>query len=241
MKIIEKLSAKNRDIKNAPPVTIAFIGDSVTHGCFECFWIGDGNLDTRHDAKSAYPTRVREMLNVLFPKAQINIINSGVSGDNARGGNARFERDVEKYAPDLVVISFGLNDAGGGDGNLPRYRENLAAMFEKTAAIGAECIFLTENMMCTKVSCHVPDDKSKALAEYLSRTQNSGMLKKYFEAGKEVARAHGVTVCDIYSAWEKMSDGGVDTTELLANKFNHPIEKMHYYTAVKLIETMFEA
>ena len=239
MKIIEKITAKNKDIKNAPPITIAFIGDSVTHGCFECFWMGDGNLDTRHDTSSAYPTRVREMLNVIYPRAQINIINSGVSGDNARGGNARFERDVEKYAPDLVVISFGLNDAGGGDDNLPRYRENLAGMFEKTAAIGAECIFLTENMMCTKVSCHVPDDKSKALAEYLSRTQNSGMLKKYFEAGKEVARAHGVTVCDIYSAWEKMSDGGVDVTELLANKFNHPIEKMHYYTALKLIETMF--
>ena len=240
MKIIEKLNAKNSDIKNAPPVTIAFIGDSVTHGCFECFWLGDGNLDTRYDAKSAYPTRVREMLNVLFPKAQINIINSGVSGDNARGGNARFERDVTKFSPDLVVISFGLNDAGGGDENLPRYKENLAAMFEKTAATGAECIFLTENMMCTKVSCHIPDEKSKALAEHLAHTQNSGMLKKYFDAAKEVAAAHGVTVCDIYSAWEKMYAAGVDTTELLANKYNHPIETLHYYTAIKLIETMFE-
>ena len=240
MKIIEKLNAKNKDIKNAPPITIAFIGDSVTHGCFECFWIGDGNLDTRYDASSAYATRLWEMLHVLYPKAQINIINSGVSGDNARGGNARFERDVANYSPDLVVISFGLNDAGGGDDNLPRYRENLAAMFEKTAATGAECIFLTENMMCTKVSCHLPDEKSKALAEYLSRTQNSGMLKKYFDAAKEVAAAHGVTVCDIYSAWEKMNAAGVDTTELLANKFNHPIETLHYYTAIKLIETMFE-
>ena len=240
MKIIEKLNAKNSDIKNAPPVTIAFIGDSVTHGCFECFWLGDGNLDTRYDAKSAYPTRVREMLNILFPKAQINIINSGISGDNARGGNARFERDVANYSPDLVVISFGLNDAGGGDENLPRYKENLAAMFEKAAATGAECIFLTENMMCTKVSCHIPDEKSKALAEHLARTQNSGMLKKYFDAAKEVAAAHGVTVCDIYSAWEKMYAAGVDTTELLANKYNHPIETLHYYTAIKLIETMFE-
>lgn len=37
-----------------------------------------------------------------------------------------------------------------------------------------------------------------------------------------------------------MADGGVDTTELLANKINHPIKEYHYYIAIKLLETMFE-
>jgi hypothetical protein len=40
--------------------------------------------------------------------------------------------------------------------------------------------------------------------------------------------------------WEKMISGGVDTTELLSNKINHPIREIHYYMAIKLLETMFE-
>ena len=37
MKFARLLAAKNDDILNAPPVTAAFLGDSVTHGCFECY------------------------------------------------------------------------------------------------------------------------------------------------------------------------------------------------------------
>lgn len=36
MKIIEKLNAK-QDIYVEKPVTIVFLGDSVTQGCFECY------------------------------------------------------------------------------------------------------------------------------------------------------------------------------------------------------------
>ena len=40
--------------------------------------------------------------------------------------------------------------------------------------------------------------------------------------------------------WKKMQEGGVDTTDLLANYYNHPIRQFHYYTAVKIVETIFE-
>lgn len=41
MKIIDKLNAK-QDIYGEKPVTIAFLGDSVTQGCFECYIKEDG-------------------------------------------------------------------------------------------------------------------------------------------------------------------------------------------------------
>jgi hypothetical protein len=41
--------------------------------------------------------------------------------------------------------------------------------------------------------------------------------------------------------WEKLEQAGVDVTELLANKLNHPIREFHYYMAMKLIETMLFA
>jgi len=240
MNIIEKIKEKNNNISGAPPITIAFLGDSVTHGCFDCYFDERGRIQTYFDAKSAYSAHVKEMLNIMYPAAQINIINSGVSGDSARGGNTRFERDVAPYSPDLVVVSFGLNDAGGGMGKIDEYKQNLAEIFDKVATLGSECIFLTENMMCDRVSCHLTGERARGLAENLARTQNSGTLKAYFEAAKSVAAMHGVRVCDIYSVWEKMSSSGVDTTELLANKYNHPLPKLHVYTAIKLVETMFD-
>ena len=37
---------------------------------------------------------------------------------------------------------------------------------------------------------------------------------------------------------EKLLSVGVDTTELLANKLNHPAREFHYYMAIKLLETI---
>lgn len=36
MNIKEKISAKIKNYSSERPLTIAFLGDSVTHGCFEC-------------------------------------------------------------------------------------------------------------------------------------------------------------------------------------------------------------
>lgn len=102
MDITKKLSAKN-DMYGQPPVTIAFLGDSVTQGCFDCYIKEDGNVETYFDYSSAYSTRVREILSMLYPRVQVNIINSGISGDNSLGGLRRLERDVLRYAPDLTV------------------------------------------------------------------------------------------------------------------------------------------
>ena len=113
MKIIEKISNKNKDIYGAAPATIAFLGDSITQGCFECYFDEQG-VQTVFDIKSSYSTRVKEILNIMYPSAQINIINSGISGDNAVNGNNRFERDIAPFHPDMVVVSFGLNDACQG-------------------------------------------------------------------------------------------------------------------------------
>ena len=51
MKIIDKLNAK-QDIYGEKPVTIAFLGDSVTQGCFECYIKEDGKIETVFDYKN---------------------------------------------------------------------------------------------------------------------------------------------------------------------------------------------
>lgn len=240
MKIIEKIKNKSLDIYGQKPVTIAFLGDSVTQGCFECYKTSEKSLETVFDVKSAYSTRLKELLAVLYPKAQVNIINSGISGDNARNGAARLARDIAAYSPDMVVVSFGLNDSCGGVENIEAYVDALRSIFTQLQASGAEIIFLTQNYMNTKTSCHLTDPFFIELAEKFAKIQNEGILKKYFETAKTVCAEYDVRVCDLYSAWEKMAQAGVDITELLSNKFNHPIREYHYYIAIKLLETMLE-
>ncbi|MBO5314828.1 MAG: GDSL family lipase [Clostridia bacterium] len=238
MKITELLKNKEQDRHNNKPVTIAFIGDSVTQGCFECYMKNETALETVFDYKSAYSTRVGEILHTLYPSAQVNIINSGISGDNARGGALRFERDVLSYNPDLVVISFGLNDSVMGKEGLCAYVSALEEMFSALKERNIEAIFLTENTMCMSTSPHLKDEKFINLSKTFGKVQLDGTLKEYFDAAKSSCEKFGVKVCDLYAIWESMAAAGVNTTELLSNKLNHPIREFHYYMAMKIVETI---
>ena len=50
-----------------------------------------------------------------------------------------------------------------------------------------------------------------------------------------------VPVCDCYALWKQLEAGGVDTTELLSNKINHPTREMNRLFAYELIKTIFTA
>ena len=115
-----------------------------------------------------------------------------------------------------------------------------STLLKKVKASGAECIFMTENAMNTHVSDLIGNERLRAIAEGAMKTQTSGMLEKYFEAAKKVALENGVRVCDCYAKWKAMIDAGVNVTELLSNKINHPIRELHYLFAFSLLETMFD-
>lgn len=242
MKIVELLKAKQEDLRANPPVTIAFLGDSVTQGCFECYLDQNDGIETVFDYSNAYSTRVREILNRMYPKVQVNVINSGISGDSAVRGVLRVERDVLAYRPDLAVISYGLNDSMGGLEKLDNYTEALAKIFASLQEAGVETVFLTQNFMCSMDSPLLSNEypKLKRIAQKAQIIQNDGVLKAYFEAAKRICAEYGVRVCDLYTIWEKMSAAGVNTTDLLSNYINHPIREYHVYAAIKLVETFLD-
>ena len=239
MKIIEKIKQKQQDLRAVKPITIAFLGDSVTQGCFEVFYERDGRIQTIFDYKKAYSTRVKEILNMLYPTVQINIINSGISGDSASRGVERVDRDVLAFNPDLVVVSYGLNDVTFDDAGLVNYKNALEGIFKKVVSSGAECIFMSQNYYNTNLSPHLIE-KAEELGQTLMKKQNDGLLKKYYQEAIALAKENGVKVCDVYKKWEAMEKGGVNITELLANKLNHPIPELHYLFAYSLIEVMFD-
>lgn len=57
MKIVEKLKSKQKDINGNKSITISFLGDSVTQGCFECHMTSSKDIETGYDYKSAYSTQ----------------------------------------------------------------------------------------------------------------------------------------------------------------------------------------
>lgn len=239
MKICELLEKKQNDAWANKPITIVCIGDSVTQGCFEPRITSKTTVEPVYDYKSAYSTRLKEILNLLYPSVQINMVNSGISGDTTEGVKLRFDRDVMEFNPDLVIISLGLNDSHKGLNGLQAYEENLSGMFEKLTSKGIDCIFLTQNMMTTKTEPQMVEEFLMDFQrEVAASIQNSGVLTAYFDTAKKVCEKYSIKVCDMYEIWQKWHSIGVNITELLANKSNHPIREIHYYMAIKLMETM---
>ena len=115
MKIANKICNKSHDMWHQKAPTIAFLGDSVTQGCFECYRTYPNGLETEFDYQSAYSTRFKEILNIIFPYTQINIINAGVSGGKAADGVAFLEREGDlsnlKLKNDINMVNkiFELN------------------------------------------------------------------------------------------------------------------------------------
>jgi len=240
MEIIKKLSEKAKNMAGTKVPTIAFLGDSVTQGCFEIFMAEEKYYGNVCDYKSVYHNRVKEMLSVLFPTAPVNIINAGVGGESAKDGLARLERDVLAYSPDLTVVCFGLNDSCFGKDNLETYVSSLEAIFEKLKTAGSEIIFMTPNMMNTYTSYRIDPPMLKGNSEFAKKVQTDGTYELFLDSARELCRERKVPVCDCYRKWKLMHENGVDVTELLANRVNHPTREMHSLFAGMLIDTMFE-
>ncbi len=241
MKIIEKLAAKTADHMNHEGVTVAFLGDSVTQGCFEIYKKEDNAIETVFDKRFSYEMGVFDILCTLFPVATVNIINAGISGDRAPRGLLRVDHDVIRHEPDLTVVCYGLNDCSEDEGSIEEYIHALGEIFDKIKASGSELIFMTPNMMNTRVSPHLTDPDFVALAKRTTELQNDGVFDAHIEAARVLCRERGVAVCDCYAIWKKLAAGGVDTTELLSNKINHPTREMNRVFAYELVKTMFES
>lgn len=236
MKIVELLSRKNSDLYGTKPVTLAFLGDSVTQGCFEVFQVGENGLDTVYDYEHVYHNKLKKMLNTLFPAAPLNMINAGIGGGSAPNGLERLERDVLRFSPDLVVVCFGLNDVHNGVDKVDTYTDALTGIFRKLKAEEIETIFMTPNMMNTTVSPHLQGDFLRSIAERFAQVQNGGDMDVYIEHARKVCVEEGIPICDCYKKWKRIAELGGNVTELLSNHLNHPTRDMHLLFASSLLD-----
>ena len=238
MKILEKFRQKQENQFAAQPV-IAFLGDSVTQGCFEIY-TKNGRIEPEYYPEESYSRKLQKILELLYPSVNPIIINAGISGDNAASGLSRDERDILAYKPALVVVCYGLNDACSGQGGLDSYRESLRGIFKKLNDSGAEVIFMTPNLRINDICYECPDKMIENCALNIAANENEGWLEGYIDAARGAAAQCGVKVCDCYRIWQKLRDNGVNTNALLSNAVNHPTRELHWMFAYELMRMMLE-
>lgn len=240
MRITERIKENAKEPGQHRPIVLGFIGDSVTQGCFELYKTGEDSLETEFRSYQAYHSKLKRMLEEVFPSVPVSVINAGFSGDNAKNGRSRLKRDIIAFQPDLAVVCFGLNDAGMGMEGLSDYEQSLDGIFKDLSKAGIETIFMTPNMIGTRAVTEVTDPFLHSVLENMVKMQTDGSMDVYMEKAREVCARNQVPVCDCYKKWKKLEEHGADVTRLLANRVNHPTEQMHWLFAVSLFEMIME-
>lgn len=226
MHIKDKILLDKEGLIEHGPITIVAFGDSVTHGCVQ---IGEMNYET------VYWNRLKKKILAVRDYVPVNVINAGIGSVKASDSLLRMDRQVLKHEPDLVIICFGLNDVNA---ELDLYLNALRGMFEKCLTRDIDVIFMTPNMLNT----YPAEDTVAQYMEYAHKTakmQNEGRMDMFMNAAVALANEMGVPVCDCYSQWKKLAETQ-DTTQLLANRINHPTKEMHELFAESLFRMIFD-
>ena len=108
-----------RAIRSGKALVIVAIGSSSTRGV--------GASDPAH----TYPALLNEDLQRRWPHLVVTVVNKGISGEIASQMQARFERDVLPYHPQLVIWQTGTNQAlrtGDIGGFIDTIREGISRL-----------------------------------------------------------------------------------------------------------------
>lgn len=87
-------------------VTVVVLGGSITQG---------GGAD-------GYVAAVGNWLKEAYPASKTAVVNAGIGGTGSDFGAKRYDRDVLKHKPDLVLIEFAVND---GSSNATVHMERM--------------------------------------------------------------------------------------------------------------------
>lgn len=213
---------------NKKNIKIVFFGDSITEGFFEFSKDGKSVIDK----DSVYHNKLKSIINYFYPEKEILTLNKGIGGQNSTAAIDRLKSDVIDNNPDLVVVCFGLNDIYS---DIEEFNTSLDTIFKAINKSHIPCIYMTPNMLNTKVNGVICQD----VAEFTSSFQNSGKMDLYMESAIQVASNNNITICDCYNVWKRLTKSGIDTNKLIANGINHPNREMHWLFAQKLFETIF--
>ncbi|WP_010586897.1 SGNH/GDSL hydrolase family protein [Schlesneria paludicola] len=190
----------------SPAATIVCLGDSVTGVYYHT------------GGWRAYPEMLQIGLRQLFPNSETTVINAGISGNTTQDGLARLDSDVLAKNPQLVTISFGLNDMVRV---LPdAFRSNLELLVNRCRAHGSQVVLCTPNA--------VIDTSGRPIDKLIT----------YCDIIRSVGRDLKAPVCDQYQAGTRLKTRAPWTWRLTLSDEIHPNMDGHKRMAEELIQTI---
>ncbi|MFM9963409.1 MAG: alpha/beta fold hydrolase [Planctomycetaceae bacterium] len=190
----------------AKPVTIVCLGDSVTGVYYHT------------GGRRAYPEMLEVAIKQAIPNANVKVINAGISGHSTENGLTRLDRDVLMHKPDLVTISFGLND-------LTRLTEeqfgkNLETLVGRCRDANAQVVLCTPNSVITTGGR--PIEK----------------VKRYCDVIRATGQSLKLPVCDQFAAGEAFRAKDAWAFRCILSDEIHPNMDGHKLMAQELCRTI---
>lgn len=93
-----KIKAVMNKADAGEPITIGFIGGSITQGAV----VSDESL--------CYAARVHNWWKQEFPRSNVSYVNAGIGATTSQFGVARIDEDLLAKHPDFVIVEFSVND-----------------------------------------------------------------------------------------------------------------------------------
>ena len=204
----ERLAATLQKLRAGQPVKIAFMGDSITLGAESTRWWND-----RYNADSkTWKGRLVHGLRQRFPQADIQVIEAYKGGVPIDYGLARID-EIVAQKPDLVIASFGVNDAAPGVGKRTpaQFGDAMGTLLDKARACGSDTLWVVP----FPVSPWVQVPQAAVLAEQLVPVMH------------RTAADHGAALADVESAFKRLNTLGIPWWSQLHNWHNHPGDLGH--------------
>lgn len=166
--------------------------------------LGDSNTCNTGFTSGAkqWPELLHSALKDACATQGLLLLNAGVSGDTVHDVLARFDHDVARFRPDLVVFHIGTNDAGRLDDDA--FRAGVREVLDRLAALGATVLVRTAAPMMEREPLRIyPHD-------------HAGAAKRAILLAE--ADARGLAVVDIDRLWrEAEARGELRIGELMAD------------------------
>lgn len=130
------------------------------------------------------------------------VINAGFGGDTSWASlSARYETYVASHQPEIVIVSFGINDAYSAAPTtslMDKYKTALRGIRTKNNALGATTMFMTANVIDMSTTVGGVFDKG----DYSSFGGEVAYLDSFIDCMRQVAAEENNLVIDLYTMWK---------------------------------------
>lgn len=172
--------------------TVLFIGDSIS------------DYDRKRPAGeglfnawgTSYVANAASLLCCMYPELGLRIINMGISGNQVRDLEARWETDVIAYKPDWVSVLIGINDVWRqfDSPQMPETHVSLEEFEETYERLVSRTLPSVKGMILMTPYFMEPNQADPMRAR----------MDQYGEVVRRIARRHHLVLVELQQAWDRL-------------------------------------